>query len=140
MPQEAASLPIMQEIHDMEAGQYVGQVKWFGNTSKTSQNISSRAGYGFITVCRGEDRGRDIFVHYSGIRPTSTQAQAQGGSSQSQGVGHAYRTLYKGEYVQFDIASSTNGNMQAINVTGIDGGPLMCDVIPARQSRSRALH
>jgi cold shock CspA family protein len=121
------SLPIMQEINDISVGQHVGQVKWFGNTAKTSSvSTPSRAGYGFITICRGNDRGKDVFVHYSGIRPTSIIQQG------SPPQGHAYRTLYKGEYVQFDIANSPNGNMQAVNVTGIDGGPLMCDIVSPR--------
>jgi cold shock CspA family protein len=114
-------MPIMQEICDNDAvGQYVGQVKWFGSSGQPNQ---ARSGYGFITICRGDLKGKDVFVHYSGVRPNNKP--------------NSYRTLFKGEYVQFDIATSQRGNLQAINVTGIDGGLLMCDVVP--HGRSHAL-
>jgi cold shock CspA family protein len=98
-------LPVLQEISDNNViGKYVGQTKWF--------NISR--GYGFISIVKGSDKGKDVFVHHTGIKPLTSH----------------YRTLYKGEYVQFDITNSPNGNMQAVNVTGIDGNCLMCDVVP----------
>jgi len=37
-----------------ELARLVGMVKWFNN----------KAGYGFITACEGEQKGKDIFVHY----------------------------------------------------------------------------
>lgn len=86
-------------------GEYVGYVKWFSN------NI----GYGFVTVyTEGEMKGRDVFVHHSGIKPLNSN----------------YRTLQKGEYISFDLGESDNGK-QAINVTGVFGGPLMCDHRPS---------
>jgi cold shock CspA family protein len=86
-------------------GEYVGYVKWFSN------NI----GYGFVTVyTEGEMRGRDVFVHHSGVKPLNSN----------------YRTLQKGEYISFDLGESDNGK-QAINVTGVFGGPLMCDHRPS---------
>lgn len=88
-------------------GEYVGCVKWFSN------NI----GYGFVTVySEGEMKGRDVFVHHSGVRPLNNN----------------YRTLQKGEYISFDIDESDSG-MQAINVTGVFGGPLLCDHRPSFQ-------
>lgn len=79
----------------------VGMVKWF----------NSRAGYGFITVC-GEDR--DIFVHYSNIKS---------------GNYASYTYLTQGEYVEFDLANTENEThkFQAVNITGIRGGPIMCE-------------
>ena len=80
----------------------VGQVKWFNN----------KAGYGFITVSIN-DEPKDIFTHYSTIQVTNSQ----------------YKYLVQGEYVEFDLVDSTNDkhDVQAINVTGINRGPLMCE-------------
>ena len=84
-------------------GTFTGQCKWFND----------RYGYGFITVTMGEKKGVDIFVHHTGIRPLNS----------------IYRTLRKGEYVNFNIIMGENGD-QAVDVTGIGGGTLMCDVLP----------
>jgi cold shock CspA family protein len=80
-----------------------GQVKWFNN----------KAGYGFITVNSGEQIGKDIFAHYSAIRVTNSQ----------------YKYLVQGEYVEFDLVSSTaqSHEYQALNISGIHGGSLMCE-------------
>ena len=77
-----------------------GMVKWFNN----------KAGYGFITVC-GEDR--DIFVHYSNVKLDNSP----------------YTYLMQGEYVEFDLAETDNEQhkYQAVNITGIRGGPIMCE-------------
>ena len=58
----------------MSSARLVGRVKWFNNKS----------GFGFITVCNGEQKDNDIFAHYSAI----TSAE------QSQ-----YKYLVQGEYV-----------------------------------------
>lgn len=82
--------------------EYVGQVKWFND----------RLGYGFCTIYSpGPENGKDIFVHHSGISPVSS----------------SYKTLTKGEYINFGLIDGRNG-LQAINVTGVCKGPLMCDV------------
>jgi hypothetical protein len=80
-----------------------GQVKWFNN----------KAGYGFITVNTGDQKGKDIFIHYSAIRVTNSQ----------------YKYLVQGEYVEFDLVKSTSDTheYQALNVSGINGGSLMCE-------------
>jgi cold shock CspA family protein len=99
---------VMDEVIDSDmVGQYTGQVKWF----------SDRLGFGFATICAGSDKGKDIFVHHTGIRPINSN----------------YRTLRKGEYVNFNLTNGHNGP-QAIDVTGICGGSLMCDVVPVRRS------
>ena len=94
--------PVVQEISDeVKVGAHMGQVKWF----------SDRLGYGYITLIAGDDKGKDIFVHYTGIQPLNSN----------------YKTLTKGEYVNFDIIRGDNG-MQGVNVKGVLGGPLMCDI------------
>jgi CspA family cold shock protein len=99
---------VMDEVVDRDVvGKYTGQVKWFND----------KLGYGFITVCDGRDKGKDIFVHHTGIRPVNSN----------------YKTLRKGEYVNFNLTNGHNGP-QAVDVTGICGGSLMCDVLPMRRS------
>ena len=68
--------------------------------------FNSRAGYGFITSNANED----IFVHQSNVCPKINR----------------YRSLVQGEYVEFELSVS-NDVKQAVKVTGINGGPLMCD-------------
>jgi len=77
-----------------------GTVKWFRNS----------LGYGFLTYLDGNNKGKDVFVHHSGIKPIKSQ----------------YKTLQQGEYVDFSVIDGDNGP-QAINVQGVCGGPLMCD-------------
>jgi hypothetical protein len=98
-------VPVVYEAReDVPYGEYIGNCKWF----------NSKLGYGFIRVCSGELRGVDIFVHHSGLKPLNS----------------SFKTMYKGEYVHFNISEGRNGK-QAIDVTGINGGPLMCDNISA---------
>jgi len=79
----------------------IGLVKWFNN----------KVGYGFITELEGDKR--EIFVHYSEIKVNESQ----------------YKYLVQGEYVEFGIVKSTNENheWQAVGVSGIKGGPVMCE-------------
>jgi cold shock CspA family protein len=92
---------------------YVGQIKWFNN----------RIGYGFITIISESARkGEDIFVHQQHITPKTSE----------------YRSLQQGEYVSFqlgtpdsDSESAKHAN-QAVKVTGVFGGSLMCDQITRR--------
>lgn len=82
---------------------YMGQVKWFNN----------KAGYGFIkTRLNGED-DKDVFSHYSTIQVNSTQ----------------YKYLVQGEYVEFELSNSVSDTheYQATQITGMKGGPLMCE-------------
>jgi cold shock CspA family protein len=99
---EEERVVVEEENNTLEVGQYVGQCKWFNDL----------LGYGFVTVCDGNEKGKDIFVHHSGIMPLNSN----------------YRTLKKGEYLNFDIINGMNG-LQAVHVTGIQGGPLMCDFV-----------
>ena len=81
----------------------IGQVKWF--------NI--KAGYGFITLLEGENKGKDIFVHYSSLKVVNSQ----------------YRYLVQGEYVEFNLVKLDGEKYEyhAVDVSGIKGGPIMCE-------------
>ena len=101
---------------DSSSSSFVGQVKWFNN----------RLGYGFITiVSEGPRQNEDIFVHQQHITPKTSD----------------YRTLHQGEYVSFQLGtadSSSEGSEaakhvnQAVKVTGVFGGSLMCDQASTR--------
>jgi CspA family cold shock protein len=76
-----------------------GSVKWFDN----------RKGFGFINNLAN---GAEVFVHHSGL------------SSQN-GV---FRTLYPGEYIEFDLHHDEQSKRDyAVNVTGVKGGALLCE-------------
>lgn len=114
MPLEVSTeTPVVKEVRDVIViGEYLGQCKWFND----------RLGYGFLTVQKGEKKGTDIFVHHSGIKPLNSN----------------YKTLHKAEYVNFNITNGENG-LQAVDVTGVDGGALMCDLVPARKTTPNRL-
>lgn len=80
-----------------------GRVKWFNNKS----------GFGFITVCDGEHKNKEIFIHYSSIRTESSK----------------YKYLVQGEYVEFLLVKSGNENHEyhASDISGIKEGILMCE-------------
>jgi len=85
-----------------------GCVKWF----------NMKTGFGFLSVvqsvCGSELKvGSEIFVHHSNIKVTEEQ----------------YRFLVQGEYVEFEMSNVANGqhSCQAVNVTGMFGGKLMCE-------------
>lgn len=101
---------VEEEVSVKSVGKYIGQCKWFNDL----------LGYGFVTICEGTDKGKDIFVHHTGIQPLNSN----------------YKTLRKGEYLNFNIINGVNG-LQAINVTGINGGPLMCDFVSVNRVGSK---
>ena len=82
---------------------FTGRVKWFNN----------KAGYGFITVTDGPKSGTDIFVHHSSINVSTQQ----------------YKYLVQGEYIEFTLSNVSSGDheFQAVDVSGIKGGKLMCE-------------
>ena len=92
-----------------EYGKYVGNCKWFNN----------KIGYGFITVMNEDHKGKDIFVHHSGINPKNSN----------------FKILSKGEYISLNIVDGQNG-LQAVDVTGVLGGPLMCDNVIVHRPRN----
>ena len=86
-------------------GSRTGQVRMFNRFR----------GYGFITV-HGEDN-LDVFVHQTNVCPSRS----------------TFRYLSVGEYVSLDI--SDDDKRQALNVRGINGGPLQCDAPRRRRPR-----
>lgn len=88
-----------QSVFESSYGKYIGRVKWF----------KSKLGYGFITV-KEDTEETDVFIHQSNIKTKMSN----------------YRTLREGEYVSLDISESDN-TRQAVNVSGVYGGNLMCD-------------
>lgn len=88
---------------------FTGQVKWFNN----------KTGYGFVTLCDGEHKDKDIFTHYSAIRVSDSQ----------------YKYLVQGEYVELGLAKPESGphEFQAVDVCGVKGGPIMCETRQQRQ-------
>ena len=104
----------------IEQKRNVGMVKWFNN----------KTGYGFITVLSdSEQKGNDIFVHYKSIRVEKEDS-------------NNYKYLVQGEYVEFDIVRPENEKHEfhAIVITGIHGGPTMCETrqIASLVQRERA--
>lgn len=92
----------------------MGRVKWFNNKS----------GYGFITATV-DGVEKDVFVHHSAISVSSSQ----------------YKYLVQGEYVQFNLdrlAEGSSHEVQAMNVRGIQGGPLQCESRRQRMERRPA--
>lgn len=94
-----------------------GQVKWFNNKS----------GFGFITAVTGDKKDEDIFVHHSDLRVKEEQ----------------YRYLVTGEYVEFVVTDmdSTEENKhkyKAVDVTGVVGGTLMCEVRFSNQDENKS--
>jgi len=85
-----------------------GVCKWFNNKS----------GYGFLTITEGEKKDSDIFVYHSSLQV---------------GNENQYKYLVQGEYVDFTVSNVENSKSQgkyefhATNVTGINGGKLMCE-------------
>ena len=93
---------VYESVNNTSYGAYTATTKWF----------NKKLGYGFVTIFDGEHKGKNVFVHHSGIKPLNSN----------------FKTLKKGEYVNLNIIDGTNG-LQAVDVTGIMGGPLMCDNI-----------
>uniref|UniRef100_A0A6C0EFJ6 CSD domain-containing protein n=1 Tax=viral metagenome TaxID=1070528 RepID=A0A6C0EFJ6_9ZZZZ len=85
-----------------------GVCKWFNNKS----------GYGFLTITEGEKKDSDIFVYHSSLQV---------------GNENQYKYLVQGEYVDFTVTNVESSKSQgkyeyhATNVTGINGGKLMCE-------------
>ena len=90
------------------------RVKWFNNKS----------GYGFASTL-GDDP-RDVFIHHSSLKVGKEQ----------------YRYLVQGEYVDLDISSiedeKSTHKWQSANVTGVQGGLLMCETRQEMRDSDRA--
>ena len=82
----------------MTTERHLGRIKWF-NSSK---------GFGFVTDCK---QSNDVFVHHTGIQ---TQTEC-------------WKTLYPGEYVHYELHVDDEGKSHAVNITGVESGPLLCE-------------
>ena len=78
-------------------GRRIGWVKFFSVTR----------GYGFVTDTQTT---QDAFVHFSSLQRRSP----------------GWRGLYKGEYVSY-TPQMAEGRLAALDVTGVNGGPLLCE-------------
>jgi CspA family cold shock protein len=91
----------------------LGQVKWFNNSR----------GYGFITTTSGEHENTDIFVYQNNLITHNK---------------NVYRTLNKGEYVEFVVSPLENNGQykfHATSVTGPGAHRLMCETNPQRRKQ-----
>lgn len=104
---------VMKNVNlKMLKGKHTGQVKWFNR----------RRGYGFIKILKSEESdedfiGKDVFVHQSHITPKQS----------------TYRSLEENEYVEFALSLDDRNTTQAVNVTGIMNGSLLCDAHAEKQ-------
>ena len=80
-----------------------GKVKWF----------NSKLGYGFITHKNDTNKDVDVFVHWSNLLLSDKD----------------FHTLYKGEYVEFELekctCNSSGLGIQACRVSGPNNGQLL---------------
>lgn len=94
---------------DSSAARHVGCVKWFDN----------RKGFGFINNLSNNN---EVFVHHTGL------------SSKE----NCFRTLFPGEYVEYHLYHDEQSNRDyAVNVTGVQGGSLLCENTGTRISVRR---
>ena len=90
-----------------QSERFLGKVKWFNGSR----------GFGFITNLKTET---DVFCHHSGLK-TSMEC---------------WKTLYEGEYIEYELRKDKEGQDQATNVTGVLKGPLLCETRHVQQSRN----
>ena len=87
----------------------LGCVKWF----------NGKRGYGFITDV---DTSVDVFVHHTGLATTKD----------------CWKNLLKGEYVEYSLTKGKDDVNHASDVTGVRGGPLMCESNAEDMARRRS--
>tara|TARA_B100001094_G_scaffold331913_2_gene401893 strand:- start:861 stop:1187 length:327 start_codon:yes stop_codon:yes gene_type:complete len=95
---------------------HTGQVKWF----------SRDRGLGFIREIFAHlpdvSDTNDIFVHYTGLKTDND----------------VYKTLYDGEYIEYDESVMEDGRKIATNVTGIFGNELMCENVFKKKQNNKS--
>ncbi len=81
----------------------IGSVKFF----------DTKKGWGFITMLtQGHEKSNtEVFVHFSNLNVSD----------------NGYKRLYPGEYVSFSLGKNDRGKDTCIDVSGIQGGPLLAD-------------
>ena len=83
----------------------IGRIKWFNN----------KKGFGFLSNC---ETNEDVFIHHSGI--------SLGEEALSSTV-NIFKTVIEGEYVSYEKQIDEENRTVAKNVTGVLGGPLLCE-------------
>jgi cold shock CspA family protein len=115
LPTVATTATTTEDITRDNYPRVIGCVKFFDKS----------AGFGFVSVLKNAEltnfSEKDIFAHFSGIHSENEKQ---------------YKYLVKGEYVEFRIVPSTKQNpdgtpvvdkYNAVDITGIQGGKLMCE-------------
>lgn len=85
-----------------------------------------RKGYGFLVptnqALESDSQDDTLFVHHNQIRTMYMKS--------------IYRMLYAGEYVECEVGKDQNDRTVALNVAGIQDGPLMCEVRSMNDQRN----
>ena len=101
----AQVVPEMADTRDYSDTKWTARCKWFNRQS----------GWGFLvlTESAGDYEGDEIFVHYNTLQCTKD----------------VFKYLTAGEYVSVQIGKTDDAKRpwQALFVTGIDGGILLCE-------------
>lgn len=90
------------ELSDNDRERFHGVVKYFKGV------------YGFATVVDGQYAGRDVIIHQKNLLTNN----------------ECYRTLYKGEHVEFSINEVENERIEAVDVSAPGAHCLMCETNP----------
>ena len=94
----------LRRMGNQEAGageRHIGRCKWMAHSK----------GYGFLIDIFSEE---EVFLHYSALVRST----------------HGWRGLYQNEYVEYTRSVGPTGLPMALHVTGLHGGPLMCEASP----------
>ena len=83
----------------------IGRIKWFNN----------KKGFGFLSNSLTNE---DVFVHHTGIKLSEASLNSDV---------NIFKTVIEGEYVSYEKHIDNEGRSVAKNVTGICGGPLLCE-------------
>lgn len=90
------------------AARRIMRVRWFDR----------RKGYGFLVptnqALESDTQEHTIFVYHNQLKTMY--------------MDNIFRMLYTGEYVECDISKDDKGRTVAQNVTGVQDGPLMCEI------------
>jgi cold shock CspA family protein len=83
----------------------IGRIKWFNN----------KKGFGFLSNCLTNE---DVFIHHTGIKLSEESLNSDV---------NIFKTVIEGEYVSYEKQTDSAGRSVAKNVSGIMGGPLLCE-------------
>lgn len=84
---------------------HIGRIKWFNN----------KKGFGFLSNC---ETNEDVFIHHSGIKLNEETLNSNV---------NIFKTVIEGEYVSYQKKIDDENRSVAKNVTGVNGGPLLCE-------------